>query len=142
MLIPSWTNTVAEYASLLQGITAGNLPETVAKIPELATRVRDPKGMLLTPEQRIQRTRSLLVTALGLALVNRGWTIHCSPGQFHLGHGEEQLNPRTLVLQISDGTISKEAWAAKCKALGIGDIPLAVVAENPDGSRQEALPVG
>jgi heat shock protein HtpX len=142
VLIPSWAGFVGQYAPLLQGITAGNLSESTGKVPEIAAQIRDPKGMLLTPEQRIDRARSLLSSALGLALVNSGWKVHSRPGEFHLDHGGEQINPHKLILQIADGTISKEAWKAKCTALGIENIPLAIAVGSISEPRQEALPFG
>jgi heat shock protein HtpX len=142
ILIPSWTSFVREYAPLLQGITAGNLAESTGKVPKIAPQIRDPKGMLLTPEQRVERARSLLGTALGLALVNSGWKLHSCPGEFHVDRGDEQINPDKVMLQISDGIISKEAWAAKCKALGIEDIPLTIAAESASATKQESLPLG
>jgi heat shock protein HtpX len=140
VLIPSWTGFVGQYSPLLQGITAGNLFESSGRVPEIASQIRDPKGMLLTPEQRIDRARSLLSSALGLALVNSGWKVHSRPGEFHLDHGGEQINPHKLILQIANGTISKEAWKAKCKALGIENIPLAIAVGSIGEPRQEALP--
>ena len=142
ILIPSWTSFVREYAPLLHGITAGNLAESTGKVPQIALHIRDPKGMLLTPEQRVERARSLLGTALGLALVNNGWKLHSRPGEFHVDWGDEQINPHKLMLQISDGVISKEAWAAKCKTLGIEDISLTIAAECASAAKQESLPLG
>jgi hypothetical protein len=55
--------------------------------------------------------------------------LHARPGEFHLDHGDEQLDPYKVMLQLSDGVISKEAWSAKCTALGIENIPLAVAAK-------------
>ena len=60
VLIPTWTNSVATYGTLLEGVTVGNLVESLGKVPQIAPQIRDPKGMLLTPEQRIERARSLL----------------------------------------------------------------------------------
>ena len=142
VLIPSWTSFVSEYAPLLQGITAGNLAEAAGKVPEIASQIRDPKGMLLTPEQRVERARSLLSTAFGLALVKNGWKVHAGPGEFHLDHGDDELDPHKLMLQISDGVISKEAWATKCKELGIEGLPLAAATENVGAANQEPLPFG
>jgi hypothetical protein len=130
VLIPSWVDSVTEYASLLQGITAGNPFEVLGKVPQIAPQIRDPKGMLLTPEQRVARARSLLGSAFGLALVNNGWTLHSRPGEFHLDRGDERLHPYKLILQLSDGAISKEAWAARCKELGIEGIPFAAAAKS------------
>jgi len=142
VLIPSWTNFVSEYSSLLKGITIGNLPEPLGRVAEIAPQIRNPKGMLLTPAQRIERARSLLSTALALALVHHGWKLHSPPGEFHLERGEEQLNPYQLMPQLSDGVISKEAWLTKCKTLGIEDIALANGAERAGTAKQEALPLG
>jgi hypothetical protein len=96
----------------------------------------------LTPEQRVERARSLLSTALGLALVKNGWNLHATPGEFHLDHGDEKLDPHKLVREISDGVISQQSWTAKCNALGIGEILLAVPVESIGVAKQEALPLG
>ena len=141
VLVPSWTTFVGEYAPLPQGITAGNLAESAGRVPEIASQIRDPQGMLLTREQRVERARSLLSAAFGLALVNSGWKVHASPGEFHLDDGDEKLDPHKLMLEISDGTISKEAWAAKCKELGIEDIALAVTPASIEPASDETLPL-
>jgi hypothetical protein len=52
------------------------------------------------------------------------------------------LDPHKLMLQISDGIISKEAWATKCKELGIEGLPLTVAPENVEMANQESLPFG
>jgi heat shock protein HtpX len=141
VLIPSWANFVSEYASLLQGITVGTLPESLGKIPQIAPQIRDPKGMLLTPEQRIERARSLLSTALALALVNNGWKLHSRPGEFHLDRDDEQLDPYKLMLQLSDGVITRDAWANKCRDCGIEDIPLTTTAKSIAAVDQGTLPL-
>ncbi len=46
------------------------------------------------------------------------------------------------MLEISDGIISKETWAVKCKALGIEGIPLVIAAESASAAKQETLPFG
>jgi hypothetical protein len=140
VLIPAWADSVAEYAPLLQGITAENLFEALGRVPQIAPQIRDPKGMLLTPEQRVARARSLLGTAFGLALVSNGWTLHSRPGEFYFECGSEQLQPYDVILQLSDGAISKEAWAARCKKLGIEGIPVAVAAKSDSVVNQEKLP--
>lgn len=140
VVIPSWIQSVTEYASLLQGITAGNLADSAKRISEIAPQIRDPKGMLLTPEQRNVRARQLLASAFGLALVNQGWILHARPGEFHLSKGDEQMAPHLVIKKISDGTISKEDWAARCRNLGIEDLPLAIAAEDPNNADPAAMP--
>lgn len=125
VIIPNWIETVAEYADQLPGMMIGNLPETLGKVPEIAAKMRDPKGMLLTPEQRVARARSLLATAFALALVNNGWTLHSLPGVFYLDRNNEQLQPFKLIVQLSDGVIRSEAWTEMCTKHEIGSIELA-----------------
>ncbi len=79
---------------------------------------------------RFQRARLLLGTAFGLALVNSGWTLHSRPGEFYLSHGNEQLSPNKVTLQLSDGVISKDLWSGKCREWGIEGVSLAIAAEN------------
>ena len=141
VLIPSWTNFISEYTSLLQGITVGNLVESLGRLPQIAPQIRDPEGMLLTPEQRIERARSLLSTGLALALVKNGWTLHSRPGEFHLDRGDEQLDPYKLILQLSGGAISRDAWAKKCKDFGIEDISLAAAAISASVVKQGTPPL-
>jgi len=142
VLVPSWTTFVTEYAALLHGITIGNVFESLGKIPEIAPQVRDPKGMLLTPEQRVERARSLLGAALALALVNQGWKLHSRPGEFYLEGRGEQFDPFKLIHQLSDGSISKEAWAERCGRLGIEGIPLVALQNEVGAANQEPLPFG
>ena len=130
VLIPAWANWVSEYSSLLQEIAADKLFEALGKVPQIARKIRDPEGMLLRPEQRVERARSLLATALGLTLINHGWTLHSRPGEFYLSRGDEQLNPHKLIQQLSDGAISREAWAARCTEMGIAGISFASTTIN------------
>ena len=117
-LIQSWMDSVTAYSSLLQDISAGNLFDALGRVPQIAPKIRDPKGMLLRPDQRIERARSLLATALGLTLVNNGWTLHSRPGEFYLTRGAEQLDPHNLIRQLSDGAISKECWGSEMQGNG------------------------
>lgn len=143
VLVPAWTKFVVEYSSLLTGMTIGNLPESIGKVPEIAPRIRDPKGMLLTPGQRIERARSLLSTALDLALIRSGWILQAGPGDVHLmreGEQEgEQMSPYKLLTQLSDGRITKDAWTSRCAALGIGDVALGLTTKAVDETTQSSL---
>jgi hypothetical protein len=134
VLIQSWMIWVVQCSSLLQDIKAENLFEAVGRIPQIAPKIRDPQGTLLRPDQRIERARSLLATALGLLLARNGWQLHSRPGEFYLSRGEEKADPHKLIQQLSDGRISKEAWAAKAREMGIEGIPLDVKATLPSPS--------
>jgi len=69
--IPAWKSIVTEYALLLQGITAEAVPDFTQKLPEIGSRMRDPRGTLLTHEQRTQRAGHLVASALALALLEK-----------------------------------------------------------------------
>ena len=139
VLVPQWTKFVSSYAALLEGITIGNLPESLGKLPQIAPQIRDPQGMLLTPGQRVEHARSLVSTAFALALVNTGWKLHASPGEFHLDRDDEQIVPYQLILQLSDGAISKEAWADQCAKWGNENVPIvAGSSEKSDATTHEA----
>ncbi|HUM03885.1 MAG TPA: M48 family metallopeptidase [Terriglobales bacterium] len=137
VVIPMWMQTVTEYAPLLQGMTIGSLFDSLGKVPEIAPKVRDPEGMLLTPEQRVERARSLLGSAVGLALVLNGWKLNAGPGVFHLDKDGERLDPFKVTRQLCDGTLRNDEWTTRCQKLGIGDIPLAFLEkEAASHSRQ------
>lgn len=125
VLISAWEDTVTQHRSLLCDITAADLFEVLARFPQIALKIHDPKGMLLRPERV-----DLLAAALGLILVNNGWTLHSRPGECYLSRGDEQLDPPQVIRQLSGGAISKEAWAAKCREMGIADISLGSAARS------------
>jgi Zn-dependent protease with chaperone function len=126
--IPSWRAAVGEYAPMMNGITAGSLPEVVKKLPQMGSKIRDPRGMLLTPEQRRQRAGQLLGMALGLALLERGWELKAQPGSFFLAKGTEQINPPALIEELAGGKISPENWVKMCEEFGIADLELTFTA--------------
>jgi len=128
--IPSWKAAVGEYAPMMVGITAGSLPEVVKKLPQMGSKIRDPRGMLLTPQQRTQRAGQLLGMALGLALLEKGWDLEAQPGSFFLGKGADKINTSALMDELMEGKVSAENWVKMCDELGITDLALALPAES------------
>jgi heat shock protein HtpX len=118
--IPWWKATVTEYASLLQGITAEAVPDFTQKLPEIGARMRDPRGTLLTREQRTQRAGQLVASALALALLDKEWQLETRPGEFYFHRGNEKINVFALVDDLLAGKVTKEAWVAKVAEAGIG----------------------
>jgi len=122
--IPGWKTYAAEYAAILEGVTAESLPNQIPNLRKIGFDIRDPKGMLLSPEQRTQRAAGLFAVGLGLSLFNHGWTIHKGPGVFFLQRGDDRLNPFLVVEQLQSGKLSGQAWASQCRTLGIAHLPL------------------
>jgi len=122
--VPGWRKFVGEYAALLAGVRAGSLPEKIKGLAEMGSRIRDPKGMLLKPQQRVQRARELLAASLSLSLMASGWELHAQPGDFYFQRGDEKFQPFRAVHELANGKITGEVWMARAKALGIEELSL------------------
>jgi len=122
--VPNWKAFVAAHAPLLAGLTAGSLPEAVRGLADIGSRMRDPKGTLLTREQRTERAAALLWMSLALALIDAGWHLHARPGECYLGRGEVRLIPAGVIGEMRSGKLSPDAWSARCEAAGIRDLRL------------------
>ena len=117
--IPLWKSMVAEYSSLLQGIKAESVPDLIQRLPEIGSRISDPKGVLLAPQQRAQRARHLVASALALALLDKGWRLETKPGQFYFYRGTEKANVFTLIEELCTGKVGRDTWVANCAQMGI-----------------------
>jgi heat shock protein HtpX len=124
VLIPSWRKRAAEYAGLLNGITVASLPDAVRKLPEIGSHMRDPKGMLLAPQQRAQRAGHMLAICLALAMVDSGWELNAQPGIFSLSRNGKKVHAIAKVHELFEGKLSASAWSALCEELGIGELSL------------------
>lgn len=136
--IPRWKKFAAEYASVLAGVTPEALPDQVPKLRQIGAGIRDPKGMLLDPQQRTKRAGQLFAVALGLELLDRGWKLTNEPAVFSLSRETTQLNPFLVMEQLAAGKLSAEDWSRQCRELGIAGIQL-----GPAVSQQlDLLPPG
>jgi Zn-dependent protease with chaperone function len=123
--VPRWRDAVQKSALVLRDKTIAQLPELVANLNQIAQATPDPVGMLLTRDQRLERAAQLLWMALTVALCDRGWNFHASPGQFYLEHEGRQIAPGEIVTQIRSRTMTNADWIERSNSLGISDIPLA-----------------
>ncbi|MGC2230462.1 MAG: M48 family metallopeptidase, partial [Candidatus Acidiferrum sp.] len=128
--IPGWRAAVGEYAQLMVGFRAGSLPEVLKELPQLGSKIRDPRGMLLSREQRTQRAGHLLGMALGLALLEKGWELEAQPGNFYFHHNSERINVHAWMEELIGGRTSAETWTNRCKELGIADLGLVPTTVN------------
>lgn len=124
LIIPVWKAAVNEYAAMMEGITAGGFMEVASKLPQMGSRIRDPKGMLLTPNQRAQRAGQLLAMGLGLAMLENGWELEAQPGWHFLRRGADRLNVPEAVNELFTGKVSAEDWTKMCNELGIGEMAI------------------
>jgi heat shock protein HtpX len=134
VLIPSWQSWVTQYASLLKDVTPGNLRQALDRVPQVASYIRDPQGMLLRPQQREERARFLLSAAFAIALLGHGWTLHASPGELYLSRGDERCDPFATVRRLQDGSLPSLKWIAQCQELGITELRFVSSAEMGSGA--------
>lgn len=131
-LLVQWRNRVAQFTDLLEPLATESLPDVAKDLYSLAARIPDPKGMLLTWEQRSQRAVEMLGVALGLVLIDHGWTLVAQPGEFFMKRDKEEINPLTLAAEVVSGKITREAWIERCQSMGISGCRLAKAATiNP-----------
>jgi hypothetical protein len=122
--IPAWKSALAGYGAFLQGVTAEALPEVIPKLPDIGRQIPDPKGTLLTPQQRTERAGRLVASAVALTLLDKGWQLETQPGQFYFHRGSEKINVFGLVDDLIAGKLNGEAWIARCNEFGISGAPL------------------
>ena len=74
-----------------------SLTETVKDLAVIGSRISNPKGMLLAPEQRAGH---LLAMAPGLVLLEKGRQLEARPGNAFLYRGNEKVD----VFGVAKGT--------------------------------------
>jgi len=122
--IPLWRGFVAGFAPLLAGVTVESLPDAASNLADLSSRMRDPKGMLLTREQRASRAATLLWMSFALALIDHGWELRAQPGESYLKRDGVPISPPALIGEMQSGKLSPDAWRAQCRTMEIGDLRL------------------
>jgi Zn-dependent protease with chaperone function len=136
--IPGWQQFVSEYSEPLRGVTAQSLPDQVPNLREIGSRIRDPKGMLLSPDQRTARAGGLFAAALALAMIRSGWNLQVAPGVFRMSSGDHEFNPFLAVNELMTNKLSREAWTARCQDLGLSQLVL--LPSSPSEHKPEPSP--
>jgi len=122
--VPGWRKIVAEHKALVAEVTVESLPDAVRDLKKMGARMRDPKGMLLTHEQRAGRASTVLSMALAVALIDRGWELYAQPGESYLQRDGVSISPALLIAELASGKLTAEDWHAQCRKLDIGELRL------------------
>lgn len=125
VFVPSWYAFAAEYRELLSPYQIRHIPELVLRLGALSAKVRDPKGVLLTREQRADRSAALLWNAFALALLDSGWGLKMEPGECSFVRGEGRLNPSQLVAELRAAAISPSDFRTLVHVHDVAALPLA-----------------
>lgn len=120
-----WEESVRGRAELLGDATPEDLPDLVPRLAEIGSKLPDPKGMLLTPDQRTGRAVELIGTALALAVANAGWKLHMNPGERYYEVDGERFSVREFLGQLLANKVSREEWTERCRRLKIAGVRLA-----------------
>ena len=140
--VPGWQQFVSEYSEPLRGVTSESLPDQLPKLREIGSRIRDPKGMLLSPEQRATRAAGLFAAALALAMIRNGWELQVEPGLFRMSRGHREFNPFLAMNELMTKKLSREAWTVRCQELGLSQLvlsPSTPSEHKPEPSQQAEL---
>ena len=123
--VPGWRRFTAEYKAVLEGLTAAGLPEAAKDVRRIGARMRDPKGMLLTHEQRAGRATALLWMALAVAMIDHGWVLRAQPGESYLEHeGLPEVRPAAIVAGLQASSLTADDWRKQCEEAGIAQLRL------------------
>ena len=133
--IPGWQKFVDEYSEPLAGVSAESIPDYVSNFRQIGSRIRDPKGMLLSPDQRTKRAAGLFAAALALRMIDDGWHVVVSPGIFEIQKAGRNFNPFVAVQELLAGKLSAETWRTQCRDLGLSNLFLGPVS-SPKGDGQ------
>jgi Zn-dependent protease with chaperone function len=123
--IPSWYAFAAESRELLSPYQVRDIPELILRLGVFGGKIRDPKGTLLSREQRADRCTTLLWNAFALALLDAGWELRSEPGDFTFVRGEQRLAPRDLVTRLRAAGISPSCFQDLVERAGAAALPLA-----------------
>ncbi len=123
--VPGWRNQIAEFLPVLAESKVGALPDLLRDLVPIAAKLKDPPGLLLTRDQRIERAAGVIRSAFTLALLDHGWTLHAQPGYFFIEKNDLRLEPAILLAKLRSGEFTREAWSVYCEKAGIAGWPLA-----------------
>ena len=132
-IIPSWRSALAENASLFEGLRIEAVPSALRDLREISRKFQDPKGILLSPEQRIEHVAQLLPVAVGLTLLDHGWQLEAKPGLLYFQKGEKKINIFEIFGQLRSGDFLRQQWFELSQRLGIGDLVIASDRSLPIG---------
>lgn len=121
-IITSWRSAMAENPSLFEGLRIEAVPCALRDLREISRKFQDPKGTLLSPEQRIEYVVQLLPIAVGLTLLDHGWQLEANPGLLYFRKDEQKLNVFEILRQLRSGSFPGQQWFDLSQRLGIADL--------------------
>jgi Zn-dependent protease with chaperone function len=121
-----WRDRLDAEGARLAGITPAHIPGLLADLPEAAARLRYAPNRLAAEDGQWNRNvLSLLWSALGVALVDRGWTVSAPPGGSTVfSRDGESITPLVDLTALANGEMQAAEWEAMWRKLGLLDLDL------------------
>src|SRR5579883_93577 len=124
VIVPSWRSEVREHRAILQGVRVEDLAGLARSLHRAGAQIPDPKGTLLSPQQRAERAARLYTVAVCLLLLDKGWQLDVQPGMSRMYRGDDQVEPLDMINNLRNEHASSREWAATCQRLGIAGLCL------------------
>ena len=125
MYLKAWRALAESHREVLAAYTIPRIPELLANLSVLTSRISNPPGRLLTHVQRFEIAFNLLWQAFATQLVDIGWKLEVRPGKLYLTNGEQTIVPQNLVRSLIQEKIEESEWSAFCDKWGLTDLRLA-----------------
>jgi heat shock protein HtpX len=120
-----WQDLARQHAPMLDGITAGSLPEIATDAEGLARWFGRFVGRQITPDQALRIAFTAVGAALATVLAGRGWALNPRPGAgFRFRHDGDEIQPFGVLPRLVSGDLTPEQWRKQCEAIGILDLDL------------------
>jgi hypothetical protein len=123
--LPVWREQARANSEVLEGITPAMLPKLAEDRGGLAVRLKlvDDRGE--ADESVVRQSAHVLGTALATALSDRGFVVRALPGHpVFFERDGLSLTPFQALGDMSDGTLSAEAWRDQIEGAGIASLDL------------------
>lgn len=126
VMVEMWREERRASADALAGLTVATLPRDHAGWEELARRVLGTDAGRIDHGHWIDIATGVVGRALGVAMIDAGWTVHANPTtRAIVRRGDQSLTPVTTIERLAanpDDVASFQRWAT---TIGIADLALA-----------------
>lgn len=132
--VPAWRDNIHPRTEWLKALTPTSLTILAKEPSALAVQLRFAAHASVTKDIHRAEAAAVIGSALGLALLARGWSLTALPGDpVLLELGGVSIKPFAVADDLSSGALSIEEWTALCETAGIADVDLGAAAERgPD----------
>jgi Zn-dependent protease with chaperone function len=128
--VPMWRKRVEGLSRVLGSCTIATVPVARSDLIRIGSTLFK-SYEAPSDDLRIARAWQLIIAALGVALLQQGWTPEISPGtEAVFSRDGLKLQPWSELNAMTEGRATRAEWHARCIELGIADVPLAAASDE------------